>query len=600
MNYNSVKLKNNKLFKMKFLRNLLATILGVFIAIFIMFFFFMIVAAMSKDNKITVKTNSVLELNLETKIKDDYNVANPFDEMFGGNNKILSLHKVLAAIKNAKNDEKIKGISINTLDVNAGLAQRQDIRDALLDFKESGKFITAYADYYSQSNYYLSSVADSVYLNPVGAVDLKGLATELLFFKDFQDKYGIKYEVIRNGKYKSAVEPFIASEISEANREQLTELLQSVWKEYKDDIAASRNITTQDVDRIADELLGRSSKLALANNLVDKVIYLDEYNGLLKNKIGVEEDKELNLTSLKDYIKSGKGKIKSTAKDKIAVVYAQGEIKYGKGDETYIGQESIIKALRKAVKDKNVKAIVLRVNSPGGSSIASELIWRELELTKKEKPLVVSMGNYAASGGYYIACNAQKIFAEPTTVTGSIGVFGMVPNFNKFADKIGINAEQVTTNKNSLSYSVFEPITDEFYNVTKEGVVEIYELFKQRVADGREGLNLEQVEAIAQGRVWTGTQALKNGLVDELGSLEDAVKYAAELANIDDYKTKNFPKYKKDFEDTFKNMPFMKVDTESIIKKEIGAENYEAYKQVKDFSELKGIQARLPYTLNIK
>ena len=584
---------------MKFLRNLAASILGVFIAIGIFFFVFLLIGAMFDTSGVTVKSNSVLELNLEQSIVDDYNVEDPLEELFGNGDKIMSLHKIVAALKNAESDARIKGISIRISKVTAGLAQTQSIRDALVAFKKSGKFITAYADYYGQSNYYLSSVADSLYVNPVGAVDLKGLATELLFFKDFQEKYGMKFEIIRHGKYKSAVEPFIASEISDANREQLTALLQSVWKEFKEDIATSRNLTPADIDRIADGLLGRSAKLALANNLVDNVIYLDEYDSLLKKELGIKGNKKINTISLTDYIKSGKGKIKSEAKDRIAVVYAQGEIKYGKGDETYIGQESMVKALRKAVKDKNVKAIVLRVNSPGGSSIASELIWRELELTKKEKPLVVSMGNYAASGGYYIACNAQKIFAEPTTITGSIGVFGMVPNFSEFSKNIGINAEQITTNKNSLPYSVFEPITEDFYAMTKEGVVEVYELFVKRVATGR-NMSTEQVKAIAQGRVWTGAQALNNGLVDELGTLDDAVNYAAELANISTYKVKNYPKYKKDIASTFENKPFMKVNVESTIQKEIGTENYKMYKQMKELSELKGIQARLPYVINIK
>ncbi len=584
---------------MKFLRNLAASILGVFIALFLVFFFFAIMAAVSKKDKVVVKNNSILEIQLQNKIKDDYNVTSPFAEIFGENNKVMSLHKIIAAIENAKNDDKIKGISIRTLGIDSGIAQTQAMRDALIDFKTSGKFITAYADYYGQHSYYFSSVADSVYVNPVGAVDLKGLGAELLFFKDFEDKYGVKYEVIRHGKYKSAVEPFIANKISDANREQLTELLQSIWKKFKTDIATSRNMSVENIDHIADELLGRSAKLALENKLVDNTIYLDEYDLLLKNQLGIKEDKKLNTITLADYIKTGKGKIKSKADDKIAVVYAQGEIKYGEGDETYIGQESIIKALRKAVKNKDVKAIVLRVNSPGGSSLASELIWRELELTKKEKPLVVSMGNYAASGGYYISCNANKIFAEPTTITGSIGVFGMVPNFSQFAEKIGINAEQVTTNKNTISYSVFEPMTDEFYEVTKEGVVEVYETFINRVATGR-NIAPEKVKEIAQGRVWSGMQALNNGLVDELGNLNDAVSYAAELANIDKYKTVNYPKYKKDLSKAFEKMPFMKVDAASIIKKEIGAENYKIYQQMKEFSELKGIQARLPYVMNIK
>ena len=583
---------------MKFLRNLAATILGVFIAFFIMFFFFVIVSALSKET-IHVKNNSVLELKLETKIEDDYNVTTPFDQFVKPENKPLSLHKIIAAIQNAKTDAKIKGISLHTMNISAGMAQTQAIRDALLDFKTSGKFITAYADAYSQKNYYLSSVADSIYVNPVGAVDLKGLGAELLFFKDFEDKYGVKFEVIRHGKYKSAVEPFIANKISDANREQTTELLQSIWKEIKDDIAKSRNLSVDTIDKIADDLLGRSAKLAVDNKLIDKAIYLDQYDDMLKNRLDVATDKKLNTINLATYIASGKGKIKSSSKDKIAVVYAQGEIKYGEGDETYIGQETMINALRKAVKNKDVKAIVLRVNSPGGSSLASDLIWREVELTKKEKPLVVSMGNYAASGGYYISCGANKIFAEPTTITGSIGVFGMVPNISKLADNIGINAEQIGTNKNAVAYSAFEPITDEFYKVTLEGVEEVYETFVSRVATGRK-MDVEKVKEIAQGRVWSGTQALKNGLVDELGNLDDAVKYAASLANIDAYKTVSYPNYIIDISKMFNKSPFLKMDAATLIKKEVGADNYIVYKQLKELSQLKGIQARLPYVMVIK
>ncbi len=584
---------------MKFLRNLLAAILGVFIAFFIMFLLFVMIASFSKD-KVVVKSNSVLELNFEQKIMDDYNVTDPLSEMLGDKSKVLSLHKIIAAIENAKTDAKIKGISINTLGINAGMAQTQAIRNKLLEFKESGKFITAYADYYSQKNYYLCSVADSIYVNPVGGVDLKGLGAELLFFKDFEDKYGIKMEVIRHGKYKSAVEPFLSNKISDANREQTTELLQSIWHEFKDDIATSRNKSIAEIDHIADELLGRNAKLALKNNLITKSIYLDEYDAILKNNLGVASDKKINTIDLKDYIKSGKGRIKSTAKDKIAVIYAQGEIKYGEGDETYIGQEKIIKAIRKALKSDAIKAIVLRVNSPGGSGLASDLIWRELELAKDKKPLVVSMGNYAASGGYYIACNAAKIFAEPTTVTGSIGVFGIIPNFSKFVDRIGINAEQIQTNKQSLGYSVFEPMNEDFYKVTLEGVEDFYELFLDRVAKGR-NMTRDQVNEIAQGRVWTGVQAKEKGLVDELGNLDDAVAYAAELAEITDYKVRNYPHYEKNFEDAFGGgFPFLKIDTKTIIENEIGAENYRVLHNFKQFSELKGIQARMPFVMDIK
>ncbi len=587
---------------MKFLRNLLATILGVFIAFGLIFLFFIAIgAAFSDKDKVVIKENTILELDLTAKIKDNYNVNNPLSKFVEDEGGVLELHKILNAIDNAKNDDKIKGISINTLYVNAGMAQLQEIRNKLNEFKESGKFITAYADNYGQGTYYLSSVADSVYVNPIGGVNLKGLGTELLFFKDFEDKYGVKMEVIRHGKYKSAVEPFIANKMSDANREQLTELLNSIWDTFKTNIAKGRNKTTDEINKIADELLGRNATLAIQNNLVNDTIYKDQYDALLKKELGVKNDKKLNLVSLSKYIKLGKGrkKVSVKIKDKIAVVYALGEIKYGKGDENYIGQESIINALRKAVKNKKVKAIVLRVNSPGGSALASDLIWRELELTKKEKPVVVSMGNYAASGGYYISCNADKIFAEPTTITGSIGVFGMVPNFSEFTNRIGINSEQVQTNKHSISYSPFKPITEDFKKVTQEGIEQIYNVFLSRVAKGRK-ITTQQVNEIAQGRVWSGVQAKEIGLVDELGNLDDAIAYAASLVDIEKYKIITLPKYKKDFGDMFKNSPFLKMQTKNLIANEIGAENYKILKKFKAMSELKGIQARMPFILEIK
>lgn len=587
---------------MKFLRNLLATILGVFIAFGLMFLFFIIIGSSFADKgKVVVKENSILELDLTPKIKDDLNVEDPFSKFLEKEGAILELHKILNAIENAKVDDNIKGISINTLFVNAGMAQTNEIRKKLQEFKESGKFITAYGDFFGQKSYYLSSIADSIYLNPIGGIDLKGLGTELLFFKDFQDKYGVKMEVIRHGKYKSAAEPFITNKMSDENREQITELLNSIWTTFKTDISKSRNKTPEEIDEIADNLLGRNAKLAIRNNLINDTIYKDEYNTMLKKAVNIEISKKLNTVSLKDYIKSGKGrkKVSVKIKDKIAVVYALGEIKYGKGDENYIGQESIIKALRKAVKNKKIKAIVLRVNSPGGSALASDLIWRELELTKKEKPLVVSMGNYAASGGYYISCNADKIFAESTTVTGSIGVFGMVPNFNKFMDKIGINAEQVKTNKHSITYSPFEPMNEDFKGFAQESIEQIYTTFLSRVSKGR-NMTTEQVNEIAQGRVWSGVQAKKIGLVDELGSLEDAISYAANLANIKEYKIVNLPRYKKNFDDLFKNNPFLKLQTKTLIENEIGTENYKALNSFKKMSEFKGVQARMPFIMEIK
>ncbi len=590
---------------MKFLRELLAVILGVFIATGIMFVVFIAfvsasASAFGDEGKVTLKSNSVLELKLEKPIKD-YAPKNsdPLEALFEMGDEKLGLNQIINAIENAKTDNDIKGISINTLFIKGGIAQTQAIRDKLLEFKESGKFVLAYADFYAQKNYYLSSVADSIFINPVGEVDFKGLASEILYLKDFEDKYGVKMEVIRHGKYKSAVEPFLTNKMSDANKEQISSFLNSIWTELITDIATSRNKTINELNAIADDLLARNPELAIENNMIDGELFHDEYENKLKTLISIEADDELNTITLDDYIATGKGRIKSTSSDKIAIVYAQGEIRYGEGDENYIGQDKIIEALQKVRKDDKIKAIVLRVNSPGGSALASDLIWRELEITKKEKPLVVSMGNYAASGGYYIACNADKILAEPTTITGSIGVFGMIPNVSELADRMGINAEQVGTNKQSLGYSPFEPMSDDFHKVVKESIEDVYTTFVNRVSKGR-NMTFAQVDSIAQGRVWTGTEALENGLVDQLGSLEDAIEVAAELAEVTDYRITNYPRFKKDFKDAFKPFSFTKVAKENLLKEELGHEYYTIYKNIKQFSELKGIQARMPFVIEIK
>ncbi|MEZ4842168.1 MAG: signal peptide peptidase SppA [Flavobacteriaceae bacterium] len=590
---------------MTFLRELLAAILGVIIAMAIMFVVFMLfvsaaASTFGEDKKVVVNSNSILELNLENEIKDYApKEDDPFAELFDFEPKQLQLQEVLNAIENAKTDDNIKGISINTSWVNAGISQAQAIRNKLLEFKESGKFIMAYADVYDQKNYYVSSVADSVFVNPVGEIEFKGLASEILYFKDFEDKTGVKMEVIRHGKYKSAVEPFLDNKMSEANREQITSFLNSIWNEVVEDISVSRNKTAKELNIIADSLFTRNPELALQHNMIDGSLYRDEYNGKLKLLTGISEDDELEVVSVGDYISTGKGRIKSTASDKIAVLYAQGDIIYGEGDKEYIGQEKIIEALQKIRKDNSIKAVVLRVNSPGGSALASDLILRELELTKKDKPLVVSMGNYAASGGYYISCNADKIIAEPTTITGSIGVFGMIPNISKLADNIGINGEQVGTNAQSVGYSLFEPMSKDFEKVTQESVENIYTTFVSRVANGR-NLTTSKVDSIGQGRVWTGTEALQIGLVDQLGSLEDAVEVAAELAEVSDYRTTDYPRYKTDFKDSFKPFSFVKLSKEEILKEELGVENYTIYKNLKHFSQLKGIQARMPFIMEIK
>ncbi|MEC7772611.1 MAG: signal peptide peptidase SppA [Bacteroidota bacterium] len=586
---------------MKFLRNLLTSILGSLVAFMIvvgMFFIFMALIG-SADDGVVVKKNSVLELSFVAPILDytGKDETDPF-AAFGGVE--LGLDEILHAIEVAKNDDNIEGISLTTGFLQAGVAQTREIRKALLDFKSTGKFVLAHADVYAQRDYYLASVADEVYVNPVGVLDFKGLATEVLFYKELQEKSGIKMEVIRHGKYKSAVEPFLSDTMSEENRTQIKELISSIWSVIVDDISESRNITPQNLNIIADTLGGRTPAYAVASGLLDGTLYFDQYENLLKEKIGLGEDDELNYVGFMDYVqKANKRKIHKGS-DKIAVIYAQGEILGGEGGKNYIGQGLIVDALHKALDNERVKAIVLRVNSPGGSALVSDIIWREMQLAKEEKPLVVSFGNVAASGGYYIGVGGDRIFAEPTTITGSIGVFGTIPNVNQLAADIGINAEQVGTNQNSVDYSFFEPMTDSFRSVMQESIEETYETFLDRVAQGR-NMSVERVNEVAQGRVWSGVDAQALGLVDELGTLDDAIAAAAEMAGVEDYGIRKYPKYKSDFERFMEDFGSIKTKIrKSIIQEEIGTEAYEVLKEFKQFTKQEGVQAKMPFSLTIK
>ena len=586
---------------MKFLRNLLAAILGCLIAFGVLFGMFVIFAALmgNADDGVVVGKNSILELSFTEPIRDyvGRDDSDPFAALWDDE---VGLDDILHAIKVAKEDTNIEGISFTTSFLQAGLAQVQEIRKALLDFKSTGKFIYAHSDFYTQKDYYLASVADEMYLNPVGAMDFKGLATEILFFKDLQEKMGVKMEVIRHGKYKSAVEPYLSNTMSPENRLQIKELIQSLWDTMIADISASRSINEEDLNIIADTLGGRTPKYAVTSGLIDGNLHFDEYETLLIDKMGLEEDAEISYVEFRDYIKVARKKRLLTGKDKIAVVYAQGEIYYGEGGKDFIGQGLVVSALQKAIESESVKAIVLRVNSPGGSALVSDIIWREVELAKEVKPVVVSFGNVAASGGYYIGVGGDKIFAEPTTITGSIGVFGTIPNAHELAGKIGINAEQVGTNKNSVDYSLFEPMSDSFRDVVQEGVEDTYEVFLERVAAGR-NMSIAAVDSLAQGRVWSGVDAKENGLIDELGNLDDAIAAAAEMAELDSYGIRKYPKYKSDFERLMEDLGGVKAKIgEALIQEEIGTEAYQFLKEFKDITKQKGIQAKMPFSLNIK
>jgi len=586
---------------MKFLGNVLATIIGIFVFCMLFFFGILIIGAIfgGESEGVTVKSNSVIELNLED-IQNDYagKYKDPWMTIFSENKKV-GLTDIINAIEEAKTDDDIKGISILNNNSTLGMAQSKALRDALGDFKKSGKFVMSYANSYSQKEYYLNSVANTVYLNPVGDMDFKGLSAEIMFFKDFQEKSGLKMEVIRHGKYKSAVEPFLENKMSDANREQVTALLNSVWTSIVTDISKSRNISIAKLNEIANGLLARTPEMAKAEKLVDIIAYEDVYHNAIKNILKVAKDEDYNKVTILDYAKNVATTSKNIdGKDEIAIIYAQGQIMSGEGDVNTIGEGSMRRSLQEARKNKNVKAIVLRINSPGGSALTSDLIWREVELTKKVKPVVVSMGNYAASGGYYIACNANTIFAENNTITGSIGVFGVLPNFTPLATKIGIHTEQVKTHENAANYSPFVPLDEKFKAVTLESVEHIYKTFVTHVAQGRK-MTFAQVDAIAQGRVWSGSEALKKGLVDKIGGLDDAIHEAAVLGKTKNYSTQNYPEYEKNFKDILESLPFGNSKAD-FIKEEIGEENYKIMEQIKRLQSQKGVQATMPFEINIQ
>ena len=585
---------------MKFLGNVLATLVGIFIfcMLFVFGIVFISVLASGGGEKVSVANNSVIVLDL-SEVKNDYAGKSKYIDFdyYEVNNDGLS--DIVAAIENAKTDKSIKGISILNSGSKLGAAQTNWLRAALADFKTSKKFVYAYGDEMSQGEYYLNSIADSIYINPVGALEFKGLSAELMFFKDLQEKSGIKMEVIRHGKYKSAVEPFLQNEMSDANREQVTTMLQTSWNVILDEVSKSRNISKENLNAIADDLKARTPEMAKSEHLVDVVAYEDIYHNQIKKVLKVDSKKDYETISILDYAKNVATKPKSLPDSRIAIIYAQGQIMSGEGDVSYIGEGSMRRSIKEAREDDKVKAIVLRVDSPGGSALTSDLIWREIELTKGIKPVVVSMGNVAASGGYYISCNADMIFAEPNTITGSIGVFGVLPNFTELSKRIGIHTQQIKTNKNAAEYSPFVPLDDTMRAQTQSDVERIYSIFVNRVAEGR-NMTFEQVDNIGQGRVWTGADALGIGLVDKLGNLNDAVAEAAKMAKVENYSTRSYPEYERNFKDLFASLMPSFISSKALLEKEIGTENYALLQEIKNITNQKGVQLLMPFQLLIK
>ncbi|WP_099366949.1 signal peptide peptidase SppA [Sphingobacterium sp. 1.A.4] len=585
-----------------FFKYVLATITGIIISSIILFFIVIgIIGAMvssvgTKSETIT-PSNAVLMINLDHTITEKTE-PNPFEGLdvpgYSGTRSI-GLNDILSRIKAAKEDANIKGIYLNVAGVNAGFPTAKAIREAIVDFKESGKFVLAFSDVMSQKGYYMNSVADEIYLNPQGSLDFRGLATSVMFFKEAMEKLGVDMQILKVGTYKSAVEPFMMNSMSEANKEQVNSYLGSIYNTFLQDISNSKKITVDSLKHIADGYLIREPEDAKIYGFVNGLLYKDEVLAKLRGKLGIDAKKDIPYVSILDY--NNKADAGEAGASRVAVLYAYGEIVDGEGMEGQIGGDKISRELRDLRTDDRVKAIVLRVNSPGGSALASENIWREVDLTKKVKPVIVSMGDYAASGGYYISAAADSIFADPTTLTGSIGVFGMIPNMQKlFNDKLGIHFDAVKTAKFAdMDVDMDRPLTEEEKSIIQGGVNKIYQVFMKRVADGRK-IDVANVDSIGQGRVWTGEQAVKLKLVDRVAGLDEAIEAAAKKAKLDNYRVSEYPRAKEPFAN------LLSTSKEKIkmwmLEDEMG--DYVKYlTEIKKITKRSGIQARIPYLVEI-
>ena len=585
-----------------FLKYTLATITGIIIASIL--FFVVILASfsaiVSSGNKpVAISNNSILVLKAGVPIPDrgDQNPFSGVDLLNMTFAPVPGLNDILHNIEKASGDSKIKGILIENGLLPSGWATTEEIRNAILKFREGGKFVISYSDYIlTQECYYLATAADKIYINPGSMVEFKGLSSEVMFYKKALEKIGVEVQVTRHGKFKGAVEPFILDKLSEENKTQIKDYAGSLWNQVISDISKSRDIPADKLNLIADNIDGNLAPKALETKLVDGLLYRDVLIDTLKVLSGISKDKDLNLISMNKYIKVPETKMMYSVKNKIAVVYASGTIVTGKGNDNNIGGNYYADIIRKVRRDTSVKAIVLRVDSPGGSATASDIMWRELDLAAKVKPVVISMGNYAASGGYYISAPGTKIYADPMTISGSIGVFGLIPNAGKLLEeKLGLTTEIVKTNKNSDFPSIYRPMNSYEKELMQMSIEKIYSDFVARVASGRR-MSAASVDSIGQGRVWSGTSALRIGLIDEIGGLKDAINGAAKLAGVESYSIRELPV----LED-----PYTKILSQlsgeiriSILKNELG-ESVKYYKMFQEIKDMSGIQARLPYFIDI-
>ena len=582
-----------------FIKTVLANVVALFIAgillpFFLLFVIIIIGSMSSVDKDIKIKENSVLTIDFKSKIVEHENEseASMFDLK---DDAELKYQDILNAIETAKNDDKIKGISIELDDIDAGITQIDDIRKSLEDFKKSNKFVYAYGNNVSQASYYLGSVADQYFLNPVGGIELKGLSSEVVFLKEFAEKYGININVIRHGNFKAAVEPFLRNEMSPENKEQMTALLNDTWGEISSKIIQSRKLDPTEFKTVVDSLYATIPDLSLKHKLADKLVQKSEYEEIIKNKLNVGKDEKLNKVSIRNYAFSQVDT--KTNDNKIAVLYASGTI-YNGNKYSDIHSERYIQYIKNLAQDDNIKAVVLRVNSPGGSANASDEILYELQQLKQKKPLIISFGDYAASGGYYISMAGDRIFAQNNTITGSIGVFGVIPDAKNLANRNGIYSDVVSTNANSNMISPFSGLSSGTLAIAQRSVVNTYNRFVHFVSKNR-NKTAEEVDAVGSGRVWSGKRAKEIGLVDEIGSLNDAVKYAANKANIAEYEAVSYPEKVDKFEQIMSSLKQESITT-NYVKSQMGEENYQLFKVFADQNFRNSIQMTMPYIIRIK
>ena len=589
-----------------FLKFTLATVTGIILSSIVLFIIGMVTLfgiMAASDTETIVKKNSVMILDLNGTLveRTQEDPLGILSQLFNDDSNTYGLDDILSSIKKAKENEDIKGIYLQANSLGTSYASLQEIRNALLDFKESGKFVIAYADSYTQGLYYLSSAADKVLLNPKGMIEWRGIASTPLFYKDLLQKIGVEMQIFKVGTYKSAVEPFIATEMSPANREQVTAFISSIWSQVTEGVSASRNIPVDSLKAYADRMLMfYPAEESVRCGLADTLVYRNDVRDYLKRLVDIDEDDNLSLLGLGDMINVRKNVPKDKSGNIIAVYYASGEITDYPGsatsEEGIVGSK-VIRDLRKLKDNDDVKAVVLRVNSPGGSAFASEQIWYAVKELKTKKPVIVSMGDYAASGGYYISCGADTIVAEPTTLTGSIGIFGMVPNVKELTDKIGLSYDVVKTNKYADFGNIMRPFSEGEKALLQMMVAEGYDTFITRCAEGRHTTK-EAIEKIAEGRVWTGEAAKELGLVDELGGIDKALDIAVAKARVGGYTIVSYPEKKDVLSSLLDTKPTNYVESQ-LLKSKLG-EYYRQFGLLTNLKEQSMIQARVPFELNIK